>query len=346
MFNMKRFFTKKILRVSSMNPDGSVKEDILEIRKDPLTGHVARINVSRAKRPHVRSAEIPTSESERLRSCPFCEKNWGRVLQGYDRAIWNDRFMKEGHVLLFPNKYPFGKHHSVLILGGKHESKLGNLGMGIWISAFRLMKKYVDRVMDYEGWEKAYPYLNLNFMYPAGASIDHPHMQILVEKNPLSTHSVLLKESRKFYKKHSRSYWDVLEKKCSGNLRIGKGKVLSLMASFAPVANGEIFGTGIKKPFRDYRRDETESLAFDIGKIIRALEIIGWRSMNMTLMFPGSRDESEYFPSLLRIIKRPDPQALYTADRGFIEVFYGESVIQIMPEEIASSLRDALRENA
>ena len=336
---MEKPFHKEVMTVVSRNPEGSVKKDMLEIRRDPLTGHVARINVSRAKRPHVRSVETKEVRKNTLAICPFCKENWNKTLQGYAEEFLPKKFIQVGETILFPNKYPFGKHHSVLVLGGKHFHRLGEISPEIWKDAFMCIKTYVEKVIKFERWKNAYVYVNLNFLSPSGASIDHPHMQILVEKDPLTEHKHILENSKKFYRKRSTSYWRWLKKNCPKNLLIKKSNVLHLMAAFAPIANGEIVGVGKEKSLFEYTKKELDDLATFIAKLFQVLEKNGWRSMNMAIMFPKNRDEAAYFPTLLRIIKRPEPEAFYTADRGFIEVFYRESVIQILPEDLATSLR-------
>jgi galactose-1-phosphate uridylyltransferase len=335
-------FKKEIISVSSVNADGSIKEDSIEIRQDPLTKQKARINLSRAKRPHVRSVEVVETEQKKHMDCPFCKENWEKALQKYHKAFWKDGFIKSGDVVLFPNKYPFSKHHSVLILGGEHKNKLSKLKLEIWKNAFYVVKLYVGNVLKHEKWEDVYTYINLNFLSPSGASIDHPHMQILVEKKPLYEHKQLLEQSKKFYRKNKVSYWRWLKNNHPKELLIKKDSSMYFVAAFAPIANGEIIGIGKEKPLIRYTKNELEKLAECTATLLRGLESIGWESINLTIMFPKSKEEAAYFPTLLRVITRPDPKPLYIADRGFIEVFYRESVIHIMPEILASSLREIL----
>ncbi len=340
---MSEGFQKETIRVTSMNPDGSVKEDIIEVRQDPLTGHVARINISRAKRPHVKTTAVekPDHRKKRL-DCPFCMENWGKILQRYTSDFWKDGWIRKGDVVMFPNKFPFSKHHSVLILGGEHRDKLSSINMQTWKDAFLVVQTYFKRVLEYECWDAAYPYINLNFLSPSGASIDHPHMQILVEHKPLNAHRDLLERSNRFFHRKKVSYWKWLKNNHPEELLIKKSRDMYIVASFAPLANGEVVGMGLEKPLIEFSRSELNNLAEHVGRVLWGFEKIGTKSMNLTVAFPKDEKEAEYFPTLMRIIIRPMPELLYTADRGFVEIFYRESVVHTLPESIASSLRRVL----
>jgi len=46
-----------------------------------------------------------------------------------------------------------------------------------------------------------------------------------------------------------------------------------------------------------------------------------------------------YFPVQFRLISRPYPRGLYTNDTGPLERFFGVSVVDDLPEEVAAALR-------
>ena len=335
-------FIKEIYEVESKNPEGKVEKNVVEIRHDPLTGRKTRINVNRAKRPHVSGASIKKSESKKeIKGCIFCKERWEETLQRFgEREGMEGQWIKVGkgknEVVLFPNKFPFARRHVVVVLGGDHAVKLSKISEKTWVNAFLAISQYYQKLTRAEG--KHYIYINLNFLPPSGASIEHPHMQIVCEQNMLSAHEFLLGASRRFERKHGMSYWKMLVEKDKERF-VGDGDYFSFVCAFAPIANAETYGVGVAKPFHEHDEDEIKAMAVDFGKMMKCYEKTGFRSMNATIMFPLKGSEAETMPALARFIARPEPKEGYTADRGFMEIFYDEAVVHTLPEELAETLR-------
>ncbi len=339
-------FIKEVCEIKSMGPSGREEVNILEIRHDPLTGRKARINVTRAKRPHVVTA-LAENEGEATENnmCIFCEERWDETLQ---------RFAEEGiggkkgrivvgsgksKVVLVPNKYPFAKNHTIVVLGGNHETRISRIHKQTWINAFLAIRKYYECLTSKHG--RQYIYINLNFMHPAGASIEHPHMQVVCEDSVLYAHHLLIEASKKFRKKHGKCYWNLLRKEDKERFA-GSGDYFDFVCSFAPVANAETYGIGKRKPLDGHTKEEVKKMASDFFRMLRAYENAGFKSMNATIMFPLTTKEAEALPVFARFIVRPDPKPHYTCDRGFIEIFHEEPVIHILPEELAEKLSKLL----
>ena len=66
---------------------------------------------------------------------------------------------------------------------------------------------------------------------------------------------------------------------------------------------------------------------------------MGMNSFNLVTYSAVIGDRSEYFNFSARIMSRPVFQPLYTNDTGSIERFYGISIIEAMPEQVAAEMK-------
>ncbi len=331
-----RFFKEKF-KIKSINANGETEESLLEVRYDPLIEHKCRINLSRTKRPHVVSNLNIENKIMGNHSCLFCKENWQKFLQRFYKT---KTYITKGECALFPNKYPFGRDHTVLILTEKHELNLSKIPQNNWQDAFSLIHEYY-----FENYNDGYVYINMNFLYPSGASIEHPHLQILYEDKPMIFQSLLLNKSKIYFEKTQENFWYSLvnEEKKTKERYIGEVNNFIGIMAFAPLANKEsIFIWKKRKSFFDLTAKDITDFAKTFSKIVLNFLNTGSRSFNATIMFP-SKEEIDFFTPQIRIIMRPEPKIVYTSDRAFMEVYHKEPVISFLPEEVAKEWRNILR---
>ncbi|MDZ7675131.1 MAG: galactose-1-phosphate uridylyltransferase [Acidimicrobiales bacterium] len=165
-----------------------------QLRLNPLTGRWVTISSTRAERPgHLVSRQLPV-EADPERPCPFCPGNEEATPPSLEE------YSKEGSwlVRVVPNKYPaFSGNepmrvtnlgpvftqanasgiHEVLVLSPDHETSWADLDdkqTGLVMAAIR------DRMEDH-GRQAGTRYTQaiVNAGREAGASIEHPHGQLL-----------------------------------------------------------------------------------------------------------------------------------------------------------------------
>ena len=176
-----------------MDPDGD-RSQTSQLRLDPLTGRWVVVSTRRADRPEafvLRAAEV---EADTSRPCPFCP--------GHEEASPPalETYGPSGHwlVRVVPNLYPAfsgdepfvvtnrgpvftqasaGGIHEVLILSPEHDvswSMLSNEQVGLVMAALR------DRIEEHSQRPSLrYSQAIVNSGREAGASLEHPHGQLL-----------------------------------------------------------------------------------------------------------------------------------------------------------------------
>jgi len=165
-----------------------------EMRLDPLSGRWVVISSARAQRPDAFVLHAQRLEHEPIKPCPFCpgnEEETPPALATYDEdGSWKVR--------VIPNKYPAfegdapfvvenkgpvfttgsaGGIHEVLVLSPSHASAWPDLEEG---QAELVMTTIRDRmVMHAEEPNLRYSQAIVNAGREAGASVEHPHGQLL-----------------------------------------------------------------------------------------------------------------------------------------------------------------------
>jgi len=164
-----------------------------ELRKDPLSGDWIILSPGRAKRPQMldRGVRKPRKAAPK-RGCPFedlLKSGNGAIIEAWPSA-------KKWQIVVLPNKYPalihaeacavdfrdgiydeeagIGTHE--LIITRDHDKSFSDLDLG---TAARVLVMFQERYRTANDGCNAYAVAFLNFGPSVGASLWHPHYQIL-----------------------------------------------------------------------------------------------------------------------------------------------------------------------
>ncbi len=319
--------------------------DQIEYRFDPLTNAQVRINPARAKR--VKYVEPKQDEFSRLiqtsrLTCPFCPERIERETPCFPRKISVEGKIKVGESLIFPNLNPFGECHAVGTLSKEHFLHPDEFSSGMIKDNLLAVKHYVRCAYAQDN-EARYPIYMWNYLPPSAGSIIHPHVQILLEREPTPQLSGLLAKSLDYYEKEGENYWAELvnEEKRLGERFIMGDALLSVLAGFAPCGFNEvcfIFHDTSSLMQLDERQMEAFSLCLE--KVLKVYRDMGIGSFNLaTLSGPVDQDQSRFYWMSAKLISRPYPRGIYTNDSGPMERMQGVWVIDTLPEEVASKIK-------
>jgi len=209
-----------------------------ELRKDPITGRWVIIASERAKRPKSFNITRPPKQTG---PCPFCHGNEGMTppeifaIREKDSAPntagWNMRVV--------PNKYPalrieggldrrgegmFDRMngigaHEVIIETPDHDKSLADLDESQVAS---VIKAYRDRTMDLQK-DARFKYVLIfrNHGATAGASLDHPHSQIIATPVVPKRVQEELRGAKQYHEYKERCvFCDMISEEAEGNKRV------------------------------------------------------------------------------------------------------------------------------
>jgi UDPglucose--hexose-1-phosphate uridylyltransferase len=315
----------------------------VEYRFDPLTHDQCRINPDRAKRVKQAVSVLGLAKliDATKEGCPFCPERVEERTPKFPKEICQEGRIQIGETLIFPNLNPFGEYHAVGIISRAHFPDLDEFDAKMLGDNLMAATKYISFVHEVDG-GAAWPVYIWNYMPPSAGSIIHPHVQVLVESEPLPMQAKLLQKSREYFSDIGRNYWDRLVEQETelGERCIYDGECLSVIASFAPRGFNElqfIFNKGSSLVELDQR--EISDFAGSLVAALRGYKKLGIGSFNLVTCSGPIGGELHHYRLNAKLISRPYPAGVYTNDSGPLERLHDVRVIDTLPEMVAQNLK-------
>jgi len=324
----------------------------IEYRFDSLTNEQSRLNPARARR--VKQAEAGENQLGELikRSkeiCSFCPERVERDTPCFPKKICDEGRIRVGESLVFPNLNPFGECHAVAILSKEHFLNLDEFSPQMIKDNLLAAKRYILSAHA-QNKEARYPVYMWNYMPPSAGSIIHPHVQILVEREPTPQVSKLLQKSLEYYARKGGNYWRNLaeEERRLGERFVAGDDFLSVIASFAPRGFNEVcFIFSETSSLAGIDEGRIEKFSVYLSRALRVYGEIGVGSFNLVIYSgPMGRNEAYFYWMSAKLISRPYPRGIYTSDTGSMERLQDVWVIDTLPEELARRMRAFLKKVA
>lgn len=298
-----------------------------------------RVNVKRASRAKQARGEenlhdlIETSKED----CSFCPENIEKATPKFPREISKEGRVKLGGSTVFPNLYPFAKYHAMATVTDEHYLAIRDFTSGQIGDAINASIEYFKRI---ESLGAKYFSLNWNHLPPSGASIIHPHLQLIGDEVPTHMTCTYLEAGEKYHKEKGENYWLRLikDEEKEGERFIGRTGQAAWISSFAPLGNNEIsmiFEGG--SSILELTKRDVSDIADGLLRVFQGYSSMGKSSFNFT-MYSGLPD-MEYFCLNAKIITRPNAQKYFTADSGFMEALHKERIVETLPESLAREFR-------
>ncbi len=337
-------FKKIVVESKFLSPLRDFEGDtqLIEYRLDPLLSTWCRINVRRTERVKQWKSDANFWElvEKSEKGCFFCPDNIPKSTPKFPPEIVPEGRIKLGETFVFPNLFPFAQHHAIATLTRKHFADLHEFTEDQIANTLNASIEYFKRVA--KAYPKVkYPSFNWNHLPPSGASILHPHVQLVADERPTHLCDQILKASTKYYGKNKSSYWlDLVKAEEKENTRfIGRSGSIAWMTTFAPIGNNEITAIFEESSSLDLSAKEVEAFASGLARILKGYYELGVKSFNLTMYSAALGDDREDYLLNVKLISRPPPLRDYTSDAGFMESLNMERVVESMPEKLAESMR-------
>jgi galactose-1-phosphate uridylyltransferase len=320
-----------------------VDQQDIEYRKDPLTGKWSRVNIQRSKR--VKEGEGSFDYSELIKrskkNCFFCPERIERSTPKFSSDLIPDGRITRGETHVFPNLFPFARHHAVGTITEKHFLRTEEFEESQIESTILASLDFCRTVYAKDPAAK-YATFSWNHLFPSGASILHPHVQITLDSRPTHMTENVMKASKAYLEKNNRIYWNDLisEEKKLGQRFIASADGINYLASFSPIGNNEvlIIFDG-KTAFTELDASDVTSLSKGIINILKGYEEMGVESFNLTTYSGLIEGSAPGMKLHMRIVSRPPPRPYYTSDVGFMEALHFERVVETLPEDVAKIMK-------
>src|SRR5271169_6428057 len=177
-------FRSESLSSRFQNPgDEAYSERKLQVRFDPLLGISARI---------AEGVKLQTRDDAALISfrapdpnCPFCAERIYKITPRIATEITPGGRIRVGDTVLFPNLVPYSRYAAVAVFTTRHWLDLRDFTPALIEDNLAASLDYIRAVAKVDADARFCAY-NVNYLYPSGGSLPHPHSQVHLDPYPTS----------------------------------------------------------------------------------------------------------------------------------------------------------------
>lgn len=323
-----------------------ITEQSIEVRRDPLTGATALSTSGLETKERMYAGATDWDHAEELArkaraGCFFCPETVLEATPRYPETIVAGGRLRRGGVLLFPNVFPLAVVHAVGVNPDAHFLRPSGFTAEVlreWLDAAVDFARRVERACE------GLKHLEVccNHMLPAGASLVHPHFQVLAGVTPPMRVRDVWERASAFRRRHGVSYWRTLvdEETRRAERFIGEAAGCTWLAPFAPSGNREIVAI-VPESARvaELEDEQISALAVGLSRILTWYERLGLSAFNFALTGGPLAGERRDHAVVLRIVARSASRPDYRTDDFFLQKLLGGELIFASPEEMAATLR-------
>jgi galactose-1-phosphate uridylyltransferase len=298
----------------------------VEARRDPLTGHSARI-LPPGSFPPPAVHDLGQLAAETREGCPFCPERIEQETPRLPTGPGPEGRIRAGEAVLFPNLVPYAKWSSVSVYSPeRHLIPLPELTPALVADNLRAQRKFARAVLAFD---PSWISVNANHLPPSGSSIFHPHLQGSASLLPTTMQRLL----EAVPPGDMRTY--VAAEREDGTRLVASAEGIEWIASFAPIGPAEIcaFAAGAGSP-HELEDEHLDRLVHGISATLRLYDSLGFQSFNLALYgVPGAG------VLLLRLIARAYFGAAERSDAMWSERLQWEAATDLAPEHVAELAR-------
>jgi galactose-1-phosphate uridylyltransferase len=318
----------------------------LEVRFDPLTGHQSVFNSAledKAKLsfPDTDFDYLEQRAEETEQSCFLCPPDWRKNTPRYPEVFLSSGRLEKGQATLFPNLFPVAAYHGMIRLGDKHLRKLNDLPAWLLDDGFSAALDFVRRCHEYDP-KMRFATINANYQLPAGASLIHPHFQVLNSPEPSTHHQLLLQKCAEYQTQNTSNYWQDLveEEKAIGRRWIGQINESQWITAFSPMGFNEIqIVWPERQSFLDWSDKDVQDLALGLNHILGVWHDMNLSSFNFSCFSAPLGRDSPHFCCVMRIVNRQNVFPHHRTDDYFLQKLMRNELILNRPEKLAQWMR-------
>jgi UDPglucose--hexose-1-phosphate uridylyltransferase len=185
------------------------------------------------------------------------------------------------------------------------------------------------------GWSS----VNANYLPPSGASLVHPHLQSAHDAYGLTNQRVLVERSGEWAKGNG-SYWAALVDQEAGGPRwVGRTGRVAWLTPFAPSGFNEVWAVvdGVAD-VTELTVEDCQALGHGLSRVLAAYLAWNLASFNFAIVGGGPSAHQRGYHVVLKVVSRSNPEPMYRSDATYFERLYAEALVDLTPEEVASSV--------
>jgi len=345
-------FKKSIKQARILSPLKNFKEDSItfEYRTDPLTGRnttVIKGMLSYFSKFLVSDEELLNSLIEETRAnCPFCPESVRDKTPMFTPDFLTEGRIFVGDAVVIPNLIGHAERSVLVVLSKEHHLKLEAFTPKLLFDAFKGGSLYLKRLSEAEP-SIRFPVFIFNYLPPAGSSILHPHMQVLVRDRPFYLAGLMLEKSKVYYEINGSSYWSELTstEKSREERYLFETNGVDWLVPYAPlrgISEVQAIVRG-KSSLLELSDKEWLGIAEGLSKILSFYSKDGYISFNAIIVSGPMDKHLDYFDVNLRVIGRPGIQRLGFTDAWALPYLLWDGEALEEPEQLAERIKSFIK---
>ena len=334
-------FEKRFEEVKFHDPfsNFSLKETGVEVRVDPITGHRSRVLDIEFKPPEFDVEELVKGTEK---NCPFCPDKVKESTPLFPKDFAEEGRLELNGLYCFPNIVSYSKYSSVVVATPYHFKKAHEIESGVLKDAFSLALLYLERVVSYSEAVRFFS-INWNFLYPAGASMAHPHLQTMADEFPSKGFKRVMERAFGYYMDGKDLFREYVEREVSSGERfLGEKDGVYAFSSFAPFgALPDIVFVFKEASTYKHFQERLEAFVELFKKITESLyELYNVFSFNLAIYL--CKEALPFYTTYARLVPRIYPRPVLNSDVNFVKMMQDEGWVLVAPEGFSRSLQGRL----
>ena len=333
-------FRSESLSSRFQNPgDEAYSERKLQVRFDPLLGISARI---------AEGVKLQTRDDAALVSfrapdpnCPFCAERIEKVTPRIATEITPAGRVRVGDTVLFPNLVPYSKYAAVAVFTTRHWLDLRDFTPTLIADNLAASFDYIRAVSKHDATARFCAY-NINYLYPSGGSLPHPHGQVYLDPFPTSMMRMQHESVAAYWNANRRCFWDdlVSEETKRAERMISREEPIVWMTPFAPIGFNEVRAVLCERAtILDLTPADVQALAWGISRVLAWYDSLGYNSFNLAL-YSGELGKDGADRVNLTMVTRTAMVPFYRSDAMHMERLHWEAALDRTPEDVAADVRE------
>jgi len=336
---------RRLARLHSPLKNFEIDEQVVEHRRDPLTGR--RGIVLKGRRDYVKKY-FQTDESslaetaDRTReNCPFCPEKTGKSTPRFPAGLVPEGVVQVGEARTFPSLFAHSEFNAVTVVANSHYLRPKELTEKILSDALEASTRYL-RLVHEKNPEVRYGAVLMNCLSPAGSTVVHPHMQALASDQPFNMLAEVDLRAREYWNVNGSNYWKdlIAEEKTRKERYLGPSGTSNWIMAYSPTGSDEVWG--IARDVSDLTRASSNALSsvtYGFSRVLSFYDQAGIRSFNALVFSSPFGADSPYGAVVLKTASRYGFQSHNVNDVWGLQYFLDESEVFDSPEDVAMELR-------
>ena len=338
-------FNKLVGQAEFLSPLKDFQPDSqpIEYREDPLLGLTSVVRTGRqfwGSMYKTDEALVQRMSDESRGWCFFCPEKATAATPRFLPDFIPEGRLQSGEAILFPNLFAQKEHSAICVMTGQHYLPLDAFTPALLSNAFKLSADYIGRL--HRAQAVKYAEIGSNYMFPAGASIVHPHLQVMCSDMAYYLLREMVSRGRRHQEQHGLNFWEELveTERQSGERYLGRIGDTEWFLPFAPNREDEVNAVVRgKSHFLELTEADWEALSDGLYRVLRYYGAKGLSSFNFAIYSGPLGVELPYFWMGLKIVSRTSVQSMPVNDVWYSNNILIDGFVTEPPEELALALK-------